>query len=102
MRYQKNVHLMCVVVLIAAVSGCNTVKAPVSYQGEWTIPQWEKNAVKPDKQWQQIRTDPYDTSKPLTPAQLIDIALANNPDTQKIWNDARAAEARMWQSRGAW
>lgn len=102
MPYPKFVPLALCAVSIAAAGGCRTIQAPSTYHEEWSVPEWEKSTVLPDKKWQEIRNDPYDTSKPLTPAQLIDIALANNPDTQKMWNDARAAEARMRQAKGAY
>jgi TolC family type I secretion outer membrane protein len=102
MFYQKYVHAVFCLVLFSAAAGCETVNAPVSSREEWVVAAREQRAVHPDKKWQEIRSDRYDTSQPLTPAQLIDIALANNPDTRKIWYDARAAEAKMWQARGAY
>jgi len=98
----KSTYGVVCIGLIAVLGGCKTVEAPRTHHEEWIVPKWEEAAVQPDKKWQQVRKDPYDTAKPLTPAQLIDIALANNPDTQKIWEEARAAEARMRQAKGAY
>ncbi|HRZ86207.1 MAG TPA: TolC family protein [bacterium] len=78
------------------------MSAPPTHSEEWSVPAWEKTTKIPDAAWASIRQQSYDTSKPLTPAQLIDIALTNNPDTQKVWYDTRAAAARYRQSQGAW
>ena len=42
------------------------------------------------------------SGSPLTLAQAIDIALANNPDTRTAWLEARAAEAGMGSARAAY
>src|SRR5437764_11575957 len=42
------------------------------------------------------------SGSPLTLAQAIDIALANNPDTRVAWLEARAAEAGVGSARAAY
>src|SRR4051794_4121371 len=42
------------------------------------------------------------SGSPLTLAQAIDIALANNPDTRTAWLAARAAEADVGSARAAY
>src|SRR5262249_60981561 len=34
--------------------------------------------------------------------ELIDLALQNNPDTRRLWQEARAAAARLGKSEGAY
>src|SRR5262249_9791671 len=42
------------------------------------------------------------SGSPLTLAQAIDIALANNPDTRTAWLEARAAELGVGRARSAY
>jgi outer membrane protein len=81
----------------ALLAGCMSAHPPTDTTTPWTPP---KAAQNPDHIWDSVRAQPIDKSKPLTLAELADIALQNNPASRKAWNEARAAAAKVSQARG--
>lgn len=81
----------------ALLAGCMSARPPADATTPWTPP---KEARNPDTLWDSVRAQKIDFSKPLTLAELADIALQNNPASRKAWNDARAAAAQVSQARG--
>ncbi|MFH0878096.1 MAG: TolC family protein [Lentisphaerota bacterium] len=79
------------------VAGCMSAPAPGDRTQPWTPP---KDAQKPDRVWKEIRSQQQDFSRPLTLAELTDLALQNNPASRKAWSDARVAAAQVEQARG--
>jgi outer membrane protein TolC len=79
------------------VGGCVAVPRLTSATTPWVPP---REATRPDSVWKGIREQKADFSKPLTLAELVDRALANNPACGKAWNDARAAAAQVEQTKG--
>ena len=81
----------------ALLAGCMSAQPPTTAAAPWTPP---KAAQNPDNIWDSVRAQTIDFSKPLTLAELADIALQNNPASRKAWNDARAAAAQVSLARG--
>ncbi|MCK9604340.1 MAG: TolC family protein [Candidatus Omnitrophica bacterium] len=53
-----------------------------------------------DPVWNSVRKLNIDTKDPLTLIELVDIALANNPDTRQSWGNTRVARALEKQKEG--
>lgn len=85
--------------LFAFMAGCASVRAPSSPDKPWTPK--GKNSFK-ESSWNNIRSKALDKTKPYPLAELIDIALTNNPQTRDAWEQARIAEARKKQSESAY
>ncbi|MBD3426082.1 MAG: hypothetical protein GF409_02480 [Candidatus Omnitrophica bacterium] len=97
----KNIsHLTGLILLMLSCSGCQTLKAPESPQRMWTPPEWEKSSRSMDTVWGSIRAKSREIKGSLTLYQLIGVALRNNPDTRRAWEQARAAEADIKQAQG--
>ncbi len=79
------------------MTGCASSPIPEDASTKWTPP---ANAEKPDTVWSNLRGQKLDFSKPLTLAELTDIALKNNPASRKTWNEARAAAEQVTFARG--
>lgn len=77
--------------------GCTTVTTPEHPGRTWNPP---KSANKPDTVWQDLRAGRQDFSKPLTLAELTDLALKNNPASRKAWYEARIAAERVTVAEG--
>ena len=89
-------RLFFIIVLGLLPGGCLSAPRLTSPSTPW-IPSSEVR--KPDEVWNVLRVRNYDFSKPLTLAQVTDIALQNNPACSKAWNDAMAAAAAAEQAR---
>jgi outer membrane protein TolC len=50
--------------------------------------------------WKDLRSEKRDFSKPLTLAELTDMALANHPASRKAWHEARIAAERVTVAEG--
>ena len=85
------------VALLPLLGGCVSAPPPSRSTAPWIPP---RAAQKADAVWTAVRAQKQDFSKPLTLAELADIALRNNPASRKAWNDARAASAQVDQARG--
>ncbi len=83
--------------LTAFLTGCVSAPTPDNPREPWTPP---RDAQKPDTVWQELRKPVVDTSKPMTLAEFVDLALQNNPVTRQAWNEARAAAAQVDQAQG--
>ena len=75
------------------------MRAPVSSDKPWVSK--EKKAAQ-ETSWENLRSKTLDNTRPLPLAELIDIALKNNPSTVDAWEQARIAEARKKQSESSY
>ncbi len=83
--------------LALLLAGCASAPAPDSASRPWTPPKRAQTSL---QTWQVLRDRHPDLSKPLTLAELADIALKNNPASSKAWHDARIAAAQVQQAKG--
>lgn len=83
--------------LTALLAGCVNAPAPDSVSKPWAPPKRAQTSL---QSWQALRARRPDLTKPLSLAELADIALQNNPASRKAWNDARIAAAQVQQARG--
>jgi len=94
-------HRLCLslafVTAATMLAGCVSAPAPESAAQPWPPPQRAQTSL---QSWQELRARRPDLSRPLTLAELADIALQNNPASRKAWNDARVAAAQGEQARG--
>ncbi|MFH1665012.1 MAG: TolC family protein [Candidatus Omnitrophota bacterium] len=95
--------IRCSIVLFMAVAalniaGCRTLKAPLEPSREWDAPRWEKTSRADDDIWKSLRSGEVDPSIPLSLAELVVMALENNPGTREAWQAARMAEAEARQA----
>ena len=100
-----NTFYIIVLLLALSLSGCKTLRAPNTPYGLWVSPEkTEVSAPTADSEWASVkdRRIEIDSSKPFALGELVDIALRNNPSTQKAWQEARAQEAKMREVQGAW
>jgi len=78
-------------------AGPGTAAAP---EAPWVAP---ANAVPRDVAQREVTLPAgLEPGKPVTLAQVIDVALANNPTTRTAWLEARAAEAGLGSARAAY
>ena len=80
-----------------AMAGCVSPPTPLSDMSPWKPPE---SASKPDGVWLGLRAQTNDPSRPLSLAEVADIALLNHPASRKAWRDARAAAAVVEQVQG--
>jgi outer membrane protein TolC len=92
-------HVFSTTALLAAtlLAGCVSAPAPDSVSKPWKPPQRAQPAL---QTWQELRARKPDLSKPLTLAELADLALQNNPASRVAWHNARVAAAQVEQARG--
>ena len=83
--------------LTVLLAGCVSAPAPKRSDEAWVPP---SDAQRADDVWRDIRAQQPDLSRPLTLAEITDIALRNNPATRKAWSEARAASAQVRQAEG--
>ncbi|MFH1395662.1 MAG: TolC family protein [Candidatus Omnitrophota bacterium] len=95
----KYIFLFFYVFAVFFIAGCQTLKAPPKPDLEWVPPKWEKTIKKPDKVWNLIREEEITDQEPLTLAELVDMAFANNPVIRNAWQKARAREAEVKQAQ---
>jgi outer membrane protein len=79
------------------LSGCSTPPTPPKSTTPWQPP---ARAEQTDESWKAVRARQPDASTPLSLPELADIALGNNPASQRAWSAARAAAAQVDQARG--
>lgn len=84
------------------LAGCSSLKAPKKYDEFWQPPKWEKTTKSADLIWLSIKNQKIDSSKPLTLAEITNIALRNNPSILQAMDNARAAHARVKQAESTW
>jgi outer membrane protein TolC len=83
--------------LVAFLAGCVTPPRLASATTPWNPP---PEARSTDTVWKTVCAQKPDLAKPLTLAELADIALQNNPASRQTWNAARAAAAQVEQAQG--
>lgn len=83
--------------LIVGLAGCMSAPAPSDVATQWRPPPAAQTS---SPTWADLRARRLDFSKPLSMAELADIALQNNPSSRRAWNDARVAAAQVAQARG--
>lgn len=79
------------------LAGCVTTPTPSDDMTPWKPP---VSAAGPDAVWQSLRARTNDLSRPLSLAEITDVALQNHPGSRKAWRDARAAAAVVDQVQG--
>src|SRR5262249_40178148 len=100
-------RLRALALAAAALAGCSRfdrsaalnpyAAAPPSPAAPWSPPASQVEAP-----------PPVPSTAPQAPGglhdlpELIDLALQNNPDTRRLWQEARAAAARLGRSEGAY
>ncbi len=83
---------------LAAVAGCVTAPVPEDAQTKWIPPAGAGGLGTAG--WAAVRADAPDLSRPLTLAELAELALQRHPASRKAWNEARAAAAQVDQAEG--
>lgn len=78
-------------------AGCLTTPTPPNEMTAWQPPE---SAAGTDDVWSGLRARTNAFSKPLTLAEIADVALQNNPASRKAWREARAAAAQVKQVQG--
>ena len=68
--------------ILGLLAGCVNAPAPDSASRPWNPP---REARTVSASWQDVRARRVDSSKPLTLAELADVALENNPASRKAW-----------------
>ena len=101
MRNMKTMKLMMAIAgaaMAAGLAGCGTVETPETPTRSWVPP---ASLNREDPVWQQVRlqTPKPEPGKPLTLAQLVDMALQNSPASRKAWEEARAASIGVAQAK---
>ncbi|MFH0878738.1 MAG: TolC family protein [Lentisphaerota bacterium] len=89
---------LLLIILSAGVAGCRTLQAPPKTGEEWRPNRTQTQTVTNDAVWKTVRAQSPDFSAPLTLAELVGLALRNNPNLQQAWQSARQAEAKILQA----
>ena len=84
-KFLRITALVILASLMLLGTACHSLKAPSTPSEIWTPPQWEKSLQAEDPVWTYIRGQDIESSQPLTLMELVDIALCNNPKTQKVF-----------------
>jgi outer membrane protein len=106
MRKGKNyvAHIFCALFITFFLSSCISEKDaydPLSYTPKTINSCWcpySHNVVITSKQVPALLPKDFDSNKELSLAELIDIALINNPNTKISWQQARYAAAEYGQA----
>ena len=85
-----------------SICGCQTTRAPETPYQPWVPSVKEDVSLQDDPVWDSVAAQEVETQRPLTLIELIDIALANNPQTQQAWENARQYEAIEGQAQSRW
>lgn len=83
--------------LVLFLSGCVTPPRLTSTTTPWEPPLEARSTA---SVWEVVSEQKLDLARPLTLAELTDIALQNNPASRQTWNAARAAAAQVEQAQG--
>jgi len=87
---------------LVLAAGCRSPNSPSGPGEIWDPPEWEKDSQADDPVWAALREKKFDSSRPLTLADCLKIALRNNPSSRKAWQETRGAEAELKQARSQW
>ncbi len=82
---------------IAALAGCQTTKAPETPYAQWTPPQ----PMEADATWMILRNKAV-AGQPLGVADLLNLAVQNNPSLSQYWQTARSADAAQLPAQSLW
>lgn len=96
-RLQAGIAAGAAAGLVVFLAGCVSAPTPDNPREPWTPP---REAQTTDTDWQDLRKQVVDCSRPLTLGELADLALQNNPAASRSWNAARAAAAQVDQAQG--
>jgi len=83
---------------VLLLAGCVTAPTPDNAQKAWVPPASESRAGDPI--WEALRQRAIDPVRPITLAELTDLALRQTAATRKAWNAARAAAAQVDHAQG--
>ncbi len=84
-------------VLAVLLAGCITAPTPEQTTAPWTAPTGHRAG---ERVWEDLRLRRPDLSKPLTLAELTDLALQHSAATRQAWHTARAAAAQVDKAQG--
>lgn len=91
------VRMLLTGTLFACLAGCVTAPTPDQADVFWETP---AGSVTDGRVWDELRRRQPDISKPLTLAELTDLALHHSAATRQAWHDARAASAQVDKAQG--
>ena len=97
MNTYNSYRMLTTLTLALSLAGCITAPTPEHTDRPWDPP---AEARTPNSVWDDLRQRQPDISKPLTLAELTDLALHNSASTRKAWHDARAAAAQVDKAEG--
>lgn len=86
-----------VIAIFGLGAGCVSAPPPSSVSTPWR-PSERAHTTAPE--WTVLRAESSDFSRPMTLAELSDLALRSNPGTRVAWNQAKAAAAQVEQAKG--
>ena len=79
------------------MAGCVSAPTPESTSKPWVPP---AQSQEKDEVWAAVRAQKVDLTKPLALADLADLALKNNPDSRRAWQEARTAAEQVTHAQG--
>ena len=94
---RKKPRLLVPCALVALLAGCVTAPTPAHLDRPWEPASGGRTE---SGVWDDLRQRRPDLSKPLTLAELTDLALHNSAVTRQAWHTARAAAAQVDQAQG--
>ena len=87
---------------LISFTGCRTLEVPSKPSGMWTPPHWYNQSKKPETVLTAVQGRKPSTTEPMKFAELVDLALQNNPSTKQAWYQALSAKAQVGEARSAW
>ncbi len=95
-----------ILVLVVALSACTSLHTDIgtapSPKQIWTPPAGVALPATTESPRELTLPPDFKPGMPITLAQVVDLALANNPATRLAWLNARAAEAQLGSAEAAW
>jgi outer membrane protein len=88
--------------LVFMFSGCSLISHPRDPSGSWNPPEWAEKRLARDRTWASVREREVESAEKMQLADLLDVALTNNPVTREVWEKARAAQTRIKQAESEW
>lgn len=82
---------------VLLLAGCVSAPVPPAPDQPWQPP---ADALKPDPVWPAVRSNAVLQTRPLTLAELADLALRTHPASRVVWLEARAAAEQVVNAEG--
>lgn len=83
-------------------SGCSLISPSRDPSRKWDPPEWAEKKLSRDRTWASVREREVGSAEKMQLADLLDVALTNNPVTRQAWQEARAAQTRIKQAESEW